>query len=218
MAPAQLGSAINMPAQRNPINRKPAPDQEPKPQRTNVELDQLLAHVKIAHRAAGEPSYRTIATLAKPRLSPSTISRIFRATNPPKWANLAALLTALGVAEAELAAVWHPMWAKAVNAVNPIAESTDTPAESLGRPSLPDPSTLLDKTCAKCGVSVVNPGQHAKWHERLSRAEDLLEALDRNSKRSPLLTTPRTGNPPRSRVRDGQHPPTGTGTGTGTTS
>jgi Helix-turn-helix domain len=179
-----------MVALRTLMGGKPTTESE----RCNEHLSQLLAQLKIAYRQAGEPSYRTIAMLAGKRLSASTISRIFNASKPPKWHNLATLLNALGVQPHDLATVWHPLWAKALNKVNPITDVANAAQEPLS-------PALQDKNCAECGASVANPAVHAKWHERLSRAEELLEALERYSKR-PVSQAPLTTRQPRGHTQE----------------
>jgi hypothetical protein len=163
----------------------------PADQADNEDLAQLLAKLRIAYRQAGEPAYRAIATLAGRRLSASTVSRIFNAKKPPKWRNLALMLSALGVSAHDQNTIWHPLWAQAVNRENPIDDPANTTREKLS------PGTQ-DKSCARCGASVVDADVHAKWHVQLSRAVDLLEALERNSKRPMQLTT-RPSLQPRSR-------------------
>ena len=158
-----------MPDIRKLITRKPSAEPA-------TELEELLNQVRIAYRSAGEPSYRNIARITGRRLSPSTISRIFRATTPPKWFNLELLLTALGVPAQDLKTVWHPLWAKAQNTVNPITDPTAASQELIS----PAPQ---DTTCVECGAAIADLTIHRKWHERLGRANDVLEALERYSKR-----------------------------------
>jgi hypothetical protein len=175
------------------------------PHQRNKHLARLLAQMKIAYRQAGEPSYRTLAALAGPGLSASTISRIFNATKPPRWCNVARLLAALGVPAQELVSVWHPLWQQAVDKIKPIHGSLDPAHEPL------TPHLQQDKTCARCGASIADPAIHTKWHLRLGRAEELLEALERNSKRGTYPPPRLTGQPVRVPRRNGATGPGGAG-------
>jgi hypothetical protein len=135
------------------------------------QLQELLMGITEVYEMAGRPSYRTLATLTNNMLSPSTISRIFNATKAPRWRNIQSLLTTLGVAQSELRTKWYPMYLRAAN----------KPIENAGAATAPaDQST----TCGKCGTRVDDPDVHARFHQRLNRAERLLDALERYSKRS----------------------------------
>ena len=154
----------------------------------NEQLAALLTQLRNVYRAAGEPSYREISTLSGRRLSPSTISRLFRATKPPKWRNLATLLNALGVQPNDLVTKWHPMWAQAQNTVEPIAP----PDEGLRLVQ-----SQTDRTCGDCGAVVGDAKIHSDWHGRLGLAANTVEMLQRNSIRA--VSAP-SGRAPNARV------------------
>ena len=127
-------------------------------------------------RRAGNPSYRRLQRLTG--LSPSTISRIFNARKPPKWENLARLLLALGVQRDEQHAVWHPLWAGAVDRVDPLDDMPDISQEkqNLG--------------CGRCGAVVVDGKLHDEFHTRLSRSEESLTMLERRTRRLARMAMP----------------------------
>jgi hypothetical protein len=169
--------------------------------RPDEQLAALLTQVRNAYRAAGEPSYREISTLSGRRLSPSTISRLFRTTKPPKWRNLAMLLNALGVQPNDLVTKWHPLWAKAQNTVEPIA-----PPDTTLR--LAEQQT--DRTCGDCGAVVGDAKIHSDWHRRLGLAANTVQMLQRNSIRA--VSAP-NGRAPTSRMPGGGAGLAGPGTG-----
>lgn len=166
----------------------------------NKHLVELLEQLKIAYRQAAEPSYRTLASLAGRGLSASTISRIFNAKKPPKWRNVLKLLTALGVPAADRHTVWYPLWLKTQS--KPGSEAADTAQAPLS------PNLQQDKICAKCGSSIADPDVHTRWHERLKRAEELLDALERYTKRA-------SRQPARPPSQPATRPPRANGTSNG---
>jgi hypothetical protein len=167
------------------------------PEQRSSDLVHLLEQLKITRRQAGNPSYRKIALISGSWLSPSTICRIFNATHAPKWDNLTALLTALGVPPEDLTSVWHLMWAKTID---PVADRVEV--RELLSPGLRDKSGR--EACLKCGAAIAEPAVHVEWHQRLGRAVELLESLERYSKRSfpaprlasqPIMRPPRKNGP-----------------------
>jgi hypothetical protein len=166
----------------------------PEPPENQDLLEELKSRLKAAHRLAGKPSYRSIARATKlqPRpLSPATVSRLFNATSPPKWGNLASLITALGVTPQDAETIWHPLWTKLLDTVDPITDPTNTALEALhpGSPASTNPTP-----CPRCGASVADKEIHDKWHEQLGKVERLIEALER---RSPIRTGDRASPSPR---------------------
>ncbi|GIF73700.1 helix-turn-helix domain-containing protein [Asanoa siamensis] len=120
------------------------------------DLNELLTLLRATYRRAQEPSLREISRLCQRRISPSTISRIFNASKPPKWRNLETLLDALGVDPDDLEQIWYPLWAKAQNKVNPI-EPGDRPVGRLH-------PRQADKICEECGALIGDAGKHRAYH------------------------------------------------------
>ncbi|GAA0953115.1 hypothetical protein [Virgisporangium aurantiacum] len=147
----------------------------------NEDLAKLLNDLRVAHRNAGEPSFRNLAMLTNRQLSASTISRMFKATTPPKWKSLAVVLRALNVPKQDTAR-WHAQWAKAVNKIKPIVDPDHPPDLQT---SAPAPAT----PCLQCGALVAEADIHTEWHRKLAHAEGLLGALAQNSKRTSQLST-----------------------------
>lgn len=165
-------------------------------EQANEHLTELLKRLRNAYRNAGEPSYRAIAKLSGGQLSASTISRMFRATKPPKWRNLSALLTTLGVQPGDFVTIWHPLWAQAQNKIKPI----DPEGANLNGRLV---ETQAGMTCAVCGAIVGDANLHRDWHRRVGLAASAVQVPQRNAMRA-ANSPARPAPPARPPARTGQ--------------
>jgi transcriptional regulator with XRE-family HTH domain len=138
------------------------------------DLVRQFAHdLRLARRAAGDPSYRDIAAAAErlqraglpvASISITSISRILKGETRPSWRMTAALLAGCDIAWEVLEDEWLPRWRQLQEALKPIGDG-----ETPGRPA---PARPPGAECARCGAWVTNPAQHDVWHEQLERGAE----------------------------------------------
>jgi len=129
--------------------------------RTRPEVAQLLrefgATLDNVRTLAGRGfTYRRLAEQAKNTrgvpLPIASIHRLLHGHTRPEWAVVAQFLKLLGQTEQDIQQTWYPRWLALMEKINAIEHATGA-------------VVLFDSiACALCGVAVVDPQLHQRWH------------------------------------------------------
>ncbi|MEU5690445.1 helix-turn-helix domain-containing protein [Actinosynnema sp. NPDC020468] len=121
----------------------------------------FVLDLREEHIAAGKPSYRSLHRKTYGELAPATITRSLSGRQLPSWQFVERFLRACDVDDDGLTR-WRRRWYEIRRRDDPELADRVPGAVALGAEAGP-----VDG-CETCGVAVLDPVRHRRWHESVS--------------------------------------------------